>query len=124
MRYIRLVLHHSWEWLFYIPPIARAILRVDIKMAVIIVLINSHEDIFANISGHVLLDTIKIDLDVSNPLGRESRTSFLHLQQVYSVYCNFLITKLKRWRLRGRESKKPGTFLLYDECHLLNRAVA
>ena len=42
---------------------------------------------------------------VSNPLGRESCTSFLHLQQVYSVYYNFLITHLKRWRLRGRESK-------------------
>ena len=31
---------------------------------------------------------------------------FLHLQQVYSVYCNFLCTHLKHWRLRGRKSKK------------------
>ena len=33
---------------------------------------------------------------ISNPLGRVSRTSFLHLQQVYSVYStDFLCTHLK-----------------------------
>ena len=31
---------------------------------------------------------------------------FVHLQQVYTVYCNFLCTHLKHWRLRGRKSKK------------------
>ena len=31
---------------------------------------------------------------------------FLHFQQIYSVYCNFLCTHLKHWRLRGRKSKK------------------
>ena len=47
------------------------------------------------------------DLDMyANPLGRVSRTSFFALQQVYSVYCNFLCTHLKHWRLRGRKSKK------------------
>ena len=47
--------------MFCIPPIAGAILRADIEIAVIIVLINSHEDIFGYISGHALLDTIKIE---------------------------------------------------------------
>ena len=47
--------------MFCIPPIARAILHGDIKRAVIIVLINSYEDIFGHISGHALLDTIKIE---------------------------------------------------------------
>ena len=41
-------------------------------------------------------------IGMANPLGRVSRTSFFALQQVYSVYCNFLCTHLKRWRLRGR----------------------
>ena len=31
---------------------------------------------------------------------------FLHFQQVYLVYCNFLCTHLKHWRLRERKSKK------------------
>ena len=31
---------------------------------------------------------------------------FLHFQQVYLVYCNFLRTHLKHWRFRGRKSKK------------------
>ena len=49
------------------------------------------------------------------PLRRVSRTSFLHFQQVYSVYCNLLCTHLKHWRLRGRKSKKPG----YIFCSIL-----
>ena len=48
------------------------------------------------------------ELDMSFSLRRVSRTSFSHFQQVYSVYCNFLCTHLKHWRLRGRESKKPA----------------
>ena len=31
---------------------------------------------------------------------------FLHFQQVYLVYCKFLFTHLKHWRLRGRKFKK------------------
>ena len=110
-RYIRLVLHHSWEWLFYIPPIARAILRVDIKMAVIIVLINSHEDIFAYISGHVLLDTIKIDLDMCR----------IHLEEnhvpVFCTYNRFILYTvifwLQNWNAEdseGESKKNPVHF--------------
>ena len=111
MRYIRFVLHHSWEWLFYIPPIARAILRVDIKMAVIIVLINSHEDIFAYISGHVLLDTIKIDLDMCR----------IHLEEnhvpVFCTYNRFILYTvifwLQNWNAEdseGESQKNPVHF--------------
>ena len=111
MRYIRFVLHHSWEWLFYIPSIARAILRVDIKMAVIIVLSNSHQDIFAYISGHVLLDTIKIDLDMCR----------IHLEEnhvpVFCTYNRFILYTvifwLQNWNAEdseGESQKHPVHF--------------
>ena len=45
---------------------------------------------------------------MSYPLRRISRTSFLHFEQVYSIYSNLLCTHLKHWSLRGRESKKLG----------------
>ena len=62
--YSRNIDSFDFRELFRIPPIARAILRGHIKIAVIqIVLINSHEDSFRYISGHAVLDgdTIKIE---------------------------------------------------------------
>ena len=54
-----------------------------------------------------LVQVFSTDLDICRIHLKENHVPVcLHLQQVYSVYSNFVITHLKRWRLRGRESQK------------------